>query len=88
MAGQRMTNIAIRLLLTDLGRRVGIKNAHPHWLRHTFAVEYLRNEGDIFTLQMILGHSSLDMVRNYLQLAKADAKNARRRASPTDKWKL
>lgn len=88
MAGRRMTNSAIRLLLTDLGRKAGIKNAHLHRLRHTFAVEYLRNEGDIFTLQMILGRSSLDMVRNYLQLAKADAKNAHRRASPADKWKL
>jgi len=28
---------------------------------------------------MILGHSSLDMVRHYLQLVKADAKNAHRR---------
>jgi hypothetical protein len=55
VAGRRMTNSAIRLLLTDLGSKAGIINAHPHRLRHTFAVEYLRNEGDIFTLQMILG---------------------------------
>jgi integrase/recombinase XerD len=88
MAGRRMNNSAIRLMLTDLGRKAGIMNCHPHRFRHTFAVEYHRNEGDIFTLQMILGHSSLDMVRNYLQLAKADAKNAHRRASPADKWKL
>jgi integrase/recombinase XerD len=75
MAGRRLNTNAIRLLLTDLGRKARVNNAHPHRLRHTFAVEYLRNDGDIFTLQMILGHSTLDMVRNYLQLAKADAKN-------------
>jgi len=83
-----MNNSAIRLLLKDLGDKAGMKNCHPHRLRHTFAVEYLRNDGDIFTLQMILGHSSLDMVRHYLQLVKADAKNAHRKASPTDKWRL
>jgi integrase/recombinase XerD len=88
MAGKRLKVNAIRLLLTDLGEKAGVKNCHPHRLRHTFAVEYLRNDGDIFTLQMILGHSSLDMVRHYLQLAKEDAKNAHRRASPADKWKL
>jgi len=83
-----MTNSITWFLLTDLGRKAGIKNAHPHRLRHTFAVEYLRNDGDIFTLQMILGHTSLDMVRHYLQLAKSDTKNAHRRASPADKWKV
>jgi len=87
-AGRRMNASAIRLLLKDLGDKAGMKNCHPHRLRHTFAVEYLRNDGDIFTLQMILGHSSLDMVRHYLQLVKADAKNAHRRASPADKWRL
>jgi hypothetical protein len=51
-------------------------------------VENLRNEGNIFSLQMILGHNSLDMVRNYLQPAKADTENTHRRASPADKWKL
>jgi integrase/recombinase XerD len=85
---RRMTNNAILLLLKDLGDKAGVKNCHPHRLRHTFAVEYLRNDGDIFTQQMILGHSTLDMVRNYLQLAKTDAKNAHRRASPADRWKL
>jgi integrase/recombinase XerD len=51
-------------------------------------VEYLQNEGDIFTLQMILGHSSLDMIRHYQQLAKTDTKNAHRRASPADKVEI
>jgi site-specific recombinase XerD len=50
-----MNASAIRLLLKDMGDKAGIRNCHPHRLRHTFAVEYLRNDGDIFTLQMILG---------------------------------
>jgi integrase/recombinase XerD len=88
LAGRRMKVNAIRLLLKDLGVKAGVNDCHPHRLRHTFAIEYLRNQGDIFTLQMILGHSSLDMVRHYLQLAKADTKNAHRRASPADRWRL
>jgi len=79
---------SIRHLLKGLCKKAGVKNCHPHRLRHTFAIEFLRKDGDIFTLQMILGHSSLDMVRKYLQLVKADAKNAHRRASPADRWKL
>lgn len=87
-AGKRMNPNSVRLLLTDLGVKASVPNCHPHRFRHTFAVEYLRNDGDIFTLQMILGHESLDMVRRYLQLARSDAVNAHRRSSPADKLKL
>ena len=36
-------------------------------------------------LQKLLGHSSLDMVRNYVNMSDDDALNAHRRASPLDK---
>jgi hypothetical protein len=37
---------------------------------------------------MVLGHSTMEMVKTYLQLAHADATKARRRARPAANWEL
>jgi integrase/recombinase XerD len=78
---------SLRLFITKLGKRLGIK-AHPHKFRHTFAINYLRNGGDVFTLQDLLGHHSLEMVRHYARLAEVDIAAAHKRASPVDNWRL
>jgi len=83
-----LTPKAVRNLLHRLGKAAGVPHTHPHRFRHTFAIEYLRNGGDIFTLQRILGHATLDMVRWYLHIVQADVETAHRRASPADHWKL
>lgn len=78
----------LRVLINRLGDRAGLANVHPHKFRHTFAITYLRSGGDVFTLQSILGHSSLDMVRHYAQIAEVDVQQAHRKASPADNWRL
>jgi integrase/recombinase XerD len=88
LRGKVLTRTEVAHILVRIARKAGVANVHPHRFRHTFAVEYLRNDGDVFTLQRLLGHATLEMVRHYLTLAESDARKAHARASPVDHWRL
>ena len=65
--GEKLEYNAIRLFLKRWGKKAGVPRLHAHLCRHTFATNYLRNGcGDVFRLQRILGHETLEMVRRYV----------------------
>lgn len=82
-----LSRFTLAHMLTRLGKRAGVKNVHAHRFRHTFAIEYLRGGGDVFTLKMLLGHTTLKMVNKYLEISQSDIATAHRRASPVDRWR-
>jgi integrase/recombinase XerC len=49
-------------------KRYGIDKMHPHQLRHSFALNWLRSGGDIRSLQKLLGHESIETTQYYLNL--------------------
>jgi integrase/recombinase XerD len=74
-------------LIKDIAERAGSQACLSHKFRHTFAITYLRS-GDLFTLQSLLGHSYLEMVRHYAQIAEIDIARAHHKASPAVNWRL
>jgi integrase/recombinase XerD len=71
-----------------LGAKARVQDCHPHRFRHTFAMNFLRNGGNAFELQMALGHTTLQMVQTYLVLAQADLDAAHRKVSSVENWRL
>ncbi len=86
--GSPFSRNTLRLLLKRLGQRANVPGVHAHRFRHTFAINFLRNGGNIYTLQRFLGHTTLDMVRRYLAIAQVDLDTDHDRASPVANWSL
>jgi integrase/recombinase XerD len=86
--GQGMDRHVLRRLLTRIGQRAGVRGVTVHRFRHTFAINFLRNGGNVFALQRMLGHSTLEMVNRYLAIVQGDVENAHQEASPVANWLL
>jgi|SRR5579871_5190753 len=85
-----MTRSGLLQLIRRLGRSAKIEatRCSPHTFRHTFAIEFLRNGGNQFTLMQILGHTQMRQTARYVALAQADIENQHRQYSPADRIKL
>lgn len=83
--GGPITHNTIKMLFVRLRQRSGLPRLHPHLLRHTFATTYLMAGGDVFSLQTILGHTTLEMTRRYVTLASSHIAIQHRRFSPMDR---
>jgi site-specific recombinase XerD len=88
--GQALTPDQVYRLIRDYGEKAGLQGVRcsPHTFRHTFAKSFLLNGGDLFTLQKILGHSSLSVVRMYVDLTADDVQVQHRLHSPVDSLKV
>lgn len=83
-----ITSCTVKELFRDLKIAAKIPRLHPHLLRHTFATRYLENGGNIYSLQLLLGHSSLEIVKNYLHLCTRRVRNEFVNYSPLDRVSL
>ena len=81
--GGRFSEAGIRSWLLRISKRAGI-HISPHALRRTFATLSLRAGMNVFQLQGLLGHSSLEMTRHYVEMLDEDLVKAHREHGPID----
>jgi len=73
--GERLTGDGLINAISKYNKRRGVEKTSIHLFRHTFAKSWILSGGDLFSLQKMLGHSSLDMVKNYANLYSRDIKD-------------
>ena len=84
--GEPLTRRMTNKIIERIGEKAKVENVRlsAHTFRHTFAKNWLMNGGDIFSLQKIFGHRTLDMVRNYVNITFKDIQLQHSKFSPGD----
>jgi integrase/recombinase XerD len=89
-SGGALSKDGLRAIFTRLSRETGIagKRFSPHSFRHSFATGFLRNGGDLGSLQRILGHSNISTTAIYLHYDLDSIKNINEKVNPLKNFKI
>ena len=84
-SGTFLSEQGMQAIRYKIERKSGIKLGGFHALRRGFAKEFLKNGGDLFTLQNLLGHAEVETTRGYVQLEPDEIEEIYTKNSPLDK---
>ncbi|MDP1715980.1 MAG: tyrosine-type recombinase/integrase [Anaerolineales bacterium] len=82
--GGRLAVNSLRQVLVRHAELAGMPVASAHKFRRSFALALLRAKVDIFSIQKLMGHAGLDVLRLYLAQNTDDVREAHERGSPVD----
>jgi len=84
--GVALDDRTIRLICRNAARTAGIgKRVSPHVFRHSYATHLLEAGADLRTIQVLLGHASIQTTARYLRVSTAHLKTT---PNPFDALKL
>ena len=86
--GERLTYTGLRMILRRRANSAKVPYQSPHSFRRLFALEMLRNGTDVFSLQLLMGHADLQILRRYLKQVGSDLQEVHHRASPVDRSRI
>jgi len=74
----------LRSMVQRRARAAGVRAPGLHDFRRAFALLALRGGVDLVSLQRLMGHSGLDVLRRYLAQTEADLRAAHAKGAPVD----
>ncbi len=82
--GERLTYWGLNEIIRRRAKQAKVEKPGLHDFRRAFALNFLRNGGDIYSLQNLMGHADLQVLRRYLKQTEADLRLAHQKGSPVD----
>jgi site-specific recombinase XerD len=82
--GARLSYAGLREIVRRRARKAGIAEPSLHSFRRAFALCSLRNGIDVYSLQRLMGHADLTVLRRYLAQNEGDLRTAHARSGPVD----
>lgn len=84
--GMQMTKRGIEEAVRVYNRNRGVDKGGIHRFRHTFAYKYLKAKGDVFHLQRLMQHKSIETTKGYLNLVLDDLQCDYQDLNPLDNF--
>lgn len=82
--GERLTFWGVKSLMIRRANQAHVKTPQLHAFRRWFALSCLRAGMNVFSLQELMGHADLQVLRRYLKQTNQDLRDAHFRASPIE----
>ena len=85
--GTTLSARGIQIVFRSLKKKINLIGVRlsPHLLRHSFALAYIENGGDPFSLQRILGHTDQTTTSKYVNMARSNVKTQHSKYSPGER---
>lgn len=80
--GQPITRVVVWQIVKRHAKRAGLRDVHPHTLRHSFATHLLAGGADLRVVQELLGHSNIRTTQVYTHVDRTRLKEVLRRFHP------
>jgi site-specific recombinase XerD len=84
--GEQLSYWGLRQIVRRKAELANIPIPSLHDFRRAFALECLRNGADIYSLQKLMGHADLQVLRRYLAQTTNDIREVHERSSPVDNF--